>query len=106
MCLYVDNRLLWGRTLSHCRPQTGLLLQMIHFIQGTFSFLSSSLPDLNYVPPVLFCDVIFGVSVAMAVMWVSLEHARTTESTFHVIVKTFQSLYQALLQELHSPPTS
>ena len=66
----------------------------------------SPFPDLNYIPAVLFCDVIFAVSVAMAVMWVPLEHARTIESTFHVIVKSFQSLYQALLQELHSPPTS
>lgn len=76
---------------------------MIHFIQGTF-FLPS--PDLNYIPLVLFCDFIFGVSVAMAVMWVLLEHTRTIESTFHVIVKSFHSLYQALLQALHGPPTN
>ena len=78
MCLYVDNKLLWGRTLSHCRPQTSLLLQMILFIQGTF-FPST---DLNYIPLVLFCDYIFGVSVAMAVMWGLLEHTSTIESTF------------------------
>lgn len=73
---------------------------MIYFIQGTFF---PPFPDLNYIPLVLFCDFIFGVSVAMAVMWVLLDHTHMIESTFHVIVKSFQSLYQALLQALHSP---
>lgn len=69
-------------------------------------FFSSS-PDLNYIPLVLFCDFIFGVSVAMAVMWVLLEHTRLRlESTFRIIVKSFQSLYQALLRASHSPPTN
>ena len=104
MCLYVDNKLLWGRTLSHCRPQTSLLLQMIHFIPGNSFFPLS--PDLNYIPLVLFCDFIFGVSVAMEVMWVLLEHTRTLQSTFHVVVKSFQSWYQTLLRALHGPPAN
>lgn len=97
MCLYVDNKLLQGETLSHCRPQTSLLLQMIHFIQGTFF---SPSPDLNYIPLVLFfCDFVFGHSVAIEVICVLLE--RTLQSTFHDIVKSFQSQYPASLRALH-----
>ena len=46
------------------------------------------------------------VSVAMAVMCVLLKHTRTIESIFHVAAKSFQGLYQALIQVLHGPPTN
>lgn len=63
-------------------------------------------PDLNYIHLVLFCDFIFGLSVAMAVMLAPLEHTRMKESTFHVIVKTFQTISgnQGLLQSITRPP--
>lgn len=102
MCLYVDNKLLWGRILSHCRPQSSLLLQMIHFMQETvFFFLSWSQLCSSYI-------------VLLNYFWWLCCHgsdvgptadALMIQSTFHVIVKSFQSQYRALLQALHSPPT-
>lgn len=84
MCLYVDNKLLWGRSLSHSLPQTSLLLQMMAFLSIFFQRISMKLL-------ILFCNFIFGVPVTMVVMCVLLEDAQITQLTFHVIVKAFQA---------------